>query len=352
MARGVGKALVQAAKLLSNPVGAVASVFRKKKGLKRGPTASSAGLVRRRYKKRGSAPRTKQVNDGQGNLRISKAIGYQPSKLSRGMEAKIRDMLQPANHHVIENSGNINAGNGRSVYTHFEMMNATDIDGVIAESSTVANKVNGKLHIQNATLQVMIRNQTTNLMTFRIYETICRRDVPDKIETFPGSGSEVDGTTQTVLDYGFNYQQTSQIVNSTIGGTLFQNPLFCSYYKILRVRTVQIGAGKCLNLTMSNLKARTINPMVYNLSDGDVLAGLTRNFVVQAIGSLVGTEGHSTSTTTGMINYDYMVSRKYAYNQPYWGEAKNTIASNVPQPEAPQYHINEYTGLPQVEQGA
>lgn len=349
MARGVGKALVQAAKLLSNPVGAVASVFRKKKGLKRGPTASSAGMVRRHYKKRGSAPRTKQVNDGQGNLRISKAIGRQPSKLSRGLESKIRDMLQPANHHVIENSGNVNMGNGRSVYSHFEMMNATDIDGVIAQSTSVANKFNGKLNIQNAKMQVLIRNQTTNLMTFRVYEYICRRDVPDKIETSPGSGIEEDGDTERVINRGFNYQQTFQINSESIGGTLFQNPLFCCYYKILKVRTVQIGAGKCLNLSMSNLKARTINPLVYNASDGDVLAGLTRGFVLQAVGSLVGSEGHSSVATTGFINFDYMVSRKYAYNQPYWGEAKNTLVSNVPTPEIPQYHINEYTGAPQIQ---
>jgi len=349
MARGVGKALVAAAKLLSNPVGAVASVFRKKKGLKRGPTAASAGMVRRRYKGRSAAGRVKQVNDGQGNLRISKAIGRQPSKLSRNMESKIRDMLQPANHHVIENSGNVSIGNGRTVYTHFEMMNATDIDDVIAQSSTVANKYNGKLNIQNASMHVMLRNQTTNLMTFRIYQTVCRRDLPDKIETAPGSGVEVDATTQAVIDYGFQYQQTHAIQNSSIGGTLFQNPLFCSYYKIQKVQTVQLGAGKCLNLSLSNLKARTINPLVYNASDGDVLAGLTRTLVVQCIGSLVGSEGHSSSATTGFVNFDYMVSRKYAYNQPYWGQAKNTLSTNVPQPDTPQYHINEYTGASQIQ---
>ena len=73
MSKYVGKGLVAAAKLLSNPVGAVASVFRKKKGLKRGPTAASAGLVRRRYKGR-AGKRVKIVNDGQGNVRLAKRL--------------------------------------------------------------------------------------------------------------------------------------------------------------------------------------------------------------------------------------------------------------------------------------
>lgn len=348
MAKGVGKTILAAAKLLSNPVGAVASVFRKKKGLKRGPTAASAGLVRRRYKGR-AAKRAVIVNDGQGNARMARKIGRQPRRLNKGLESKIRDMLQPTNHHLIEHSGNVSMTNGKSHYKAFEMMNATDIDEVIAQSSAVAKKYNGKLNIQNAKMQVMLRNQTTNLMTFRVYEYICRRDVPDKLETSPGSGVEEDGTTYTCLFRGWNYQQTAQITQESIGGTLFQNPLFCTYYKILKVRTIQIGAGKCFNLSMSNLKARSINPLVYNASDGDVLAGLTRGFVLQSVGSLVSSDGHSSTSTTGFINYDFVVSRKYGYNQPYWGEAKNTINSDVPQPVLPQYHINEYTGASQIQ---
>lgn len=351
MARTVGKTLLQTARLLSNPLGAVASVFRKKKGLKRGPTGASAGLVRRHYKKRGAGARVKQVNDGQGNVRMAERYGKQPKKLSRFMESKIRDMLQPANHHLIQNSGNVSANNGLSKYTHFEMMNATDIDDVINQSTAVANKVNGKLNIQNARMTLTLRNQTTNLVNLRLYEYICRRDIPDSIETAPGSGVTVNATTQSMIEYGFNYQQTHQIDYTSVGGTLFQNPLFTCYYKILKVRTVQIGAGKCLNLDMSMLKARTINPLVYNASDGDCLAGLTRGFVIQASGSLVGPEGHG-QPTTGFVNFDWFLARKYAYNSIYWSEAKNTVSSNLPSAIDPQYHINEYTGAPQVESEA
>lgn len=353
MARGVGKALVAAAKLLSNPVGAVASVFRKK-GLKRGPTAASAGLVRRRYKKRSTGfVRSKQVNDGQGNVRIAKSIGHQPRRLKHSLETKIRDMLNPANHHLVQESGNVNIQNSKSVYAHYEMMNAGDVDDVILQSgnSGSENKYNGKLNIQNARLQLTIRNQTTNLLNFRIYEYICRRDVPDKVETFPGSGVELDGTTQNIITVGFQYQKVHQIDSTSVGGTLFQNPMFCTYYKITKVRSVQLGAGKCMNLDMSMLRSRIINPLVYNASDGDVLAGLTRGFVIQASGSLVGPEGHGTPTT-GFVNYDWFCSRKYAYNQPYFSLAKNTITTTLPDPISPQYHINEYTGQAQVQADA
>lgn len=351
MARGIGKNIVAAAKLLSNPVAAVASVFRKKKTLRRGRTAASAGLVRRKYKGRASA-RPKLSNDGNGNIKMAKRIGRQPRRLNKSLEAKIRDVLNPANHHVIQQTGNVNISNGKCTYTHFEMMNAEDIDEVIAQAgnSGIATAYsNAKLNIQNAHLQLSLRNQTTNLVYLTVYEYICRRSVPDKMETVPGSGVEVDGNTKDAIEYGFNYQQVHQIDYNTLGGTLFQNPFFCTYYKITKVRKVMLGAGKCLALSLSNLKPRVINPLIYNNTDGDVEAGLTRGFVIQASGSLVGSEGHSSVATTGFVNFDWFCSRKYAWNQPYWAQGKNTYASNVPQPEAPMYHINEYTGSPQIQ---
>lgn len=355
MARGVGKALVQAAKLLSNPVGAVASVFSKKKALRRGPTAASAGMVRRYYKKRTTKLRPVISNDGNGNIKMAKKIGYQPRRLNKVLESKIRDILNPANHHVLQQTGNVNIPNGRCVYTHFEMMNAEDIDEVIAQSgpSGQANYTSGKLNIQNAKLQVHLRNQTTNLVYLTIYEYICRRDVPDKIQAYPGSVAEVDGNTEQVIRYGYNYQQVAvpgAVSAESLGGTLYQNPMFCSYYKIVRVRKVMLGAGKNMSLTLSNLRPRVINPLVYNATDGDVLAGLTRGFAIQASGALVSSEGHSSQVTTGFVNFDWFCSRKYAWNQPYWGNSKNTLASSVPQPEAPQYHINEFTGQSQIQQ--
>lgn len=351
MSKVFRKGVMAAAKLLTNPVGAVASVFRKKKGLKRGPTAASAGLVRRRYKGR-AAKRPVITNDGNGNIKMAKKIGRQPRPLGRAMESKIRDMLNPTNHHVIQQTGNVNVSNGKCVYTHFEMMNAEDIDEVIAQMgySGFTGYANGKCNIQNSHLQLNLRNQTTNLVYLTVYEYICRRSVPDKIQDNPTAPSvEIDGNTGNVIDYGFNYQQVHNITNQSLGGTLFQNPLFCVYYKITKVRKLMLGAGKCLSLTLSNLKSRVINQLIYNQTDGDVEAGLTRGFVIQASGSLVGSEGHSSVATTGFVNFDWFCSRKYAWNQPYLAQGKNTFATNVPQPETPQYHINEYTGAPQIQ---
>lgn len=350
------KAILQAAKVLSSPVSAIASVFRKKKGLKRGPTAASAGLVRRKYKKRSSAySAPKLANDGNGNLRMAKRIGTQPRRLNRGLESKIRDVLNPANHHSIQQSGNVHIDNGQCVYTHFEMMNGTDIDQVITQSNgTSASSVipfNAKINIQNAKMTVHLRNQTTNLVYLTVYEYICRRDVPDKIQIVPNQVPEVDGNTQKVIEVGFNYQQTAGINVSSLGGTLFQNPLFCTYYKITKVRKLMLGAGKNLGLSLSNLKARVINPLVYNATDGDVLAGLTRGFVIQASGALVGGSGDNMygQPTTGLVNFDWFCYRKYAWNQPWVGTAKNTLTSNLPADDKPWHHINEYTGVAQVE---
>ena len=72
-----------------------------------------------------------QKNDGQGNIQVFRKIGSQPKKLSSTLEAKIRDVLNPANHHVIQQTGNVHITPGKCVYTSFEMMNCEDVDEVI-----------------------------------------------------------------------------------------------------------------------------------------------------------------------------------------------------------------------------
>jgi len=288
---------------------------------------------------------------------LESKIRNQTKKLSSLLESKIRDVLNPANHHVIQQTGNVHITPGKCVYTSFEMMNCEDVDEVIDSATATSNpnniKENGKINIQNSTLQLTLRNQTTNLINMKVYEYICRRDVPDKMQEDPAAVAEVDGTTQNAITYGFNYQKGDQIKSDSLGGTLFQNPFFCTYYKITRVKNIQLGAGKVFNLNLSNLKARVINPLLYNNKDGDVLAGLTRGFVIQASGSLVGpSESVYGQPTTGVVNYDWFCSRKYAFNQPWMGMAVDTFASNVPQEIKNWEHINEYTGLPQVQQEA
>lgn len=352
------KKILNVAEMLSNPMGTASSFF-KPKGLKKGRAPASAGLVRRKYKKRSQAraPPSIIANDGNGNLTFAKKIGNQPKQLSSYLQSQIRDMLNPANHHVIQNTGNVNIENGQCVYTHYEMMNGTDIDQVIAQANgktEATQNINGKLNIQNAKLTVHLRNQTTNLVYLTVYDYVCRRDLPDEIQITPGSATEVDATTQAVIETGFNYQATAQVQSNSLGGTLFQNPMFCTYYKITRVRKLMLGAGKNLNFSLSNLKARVINPLIYNATDGDVLAGLTRGFVIQASGGLVGPTGEfrHNQPTTGLINFDWFCSRKYAYNQPWSGEARNTFQSNLPTDNQPWYHINEYTGVAQEEKEA
>ena len=326
---------------------------------------TSKGIRIVKGKKLGAPPRKRkeyQSNDGQGNIRYSHKLGHQPKRLGKLLESKIRDALNPASVHVIQNSGNTSVPNGQCYYTNFEMMNTEDMDQLIGIANTAGQSTsgapqdyNGKVNIQNAKLQLTLRNQTTNLVNMTIYEYICRRDLPDEIEQSPGSvAPEVPGTTANAIIHGFNYQAAgAQIQANSLGGTLFQNPLFCTYYKITKVKRVQLGAGKVLNMSLSNLKARVINPLIYNNKDGDVLAGLTRGFVIQASGSLVGpAENAQGQPTTGFVNYDWYCSRKYAYNQPWSGSGRNTFASNLPETVVPWQHINEYTGQPQDEEEA
>lgn len=336
------RGLVNVAKILTNPRTAVRTAF----GLKTKPrlNAKYAGALVRRYYKKGikavPVQRTKVVNDGQGNQRMAINHGKQHKRLNKNLENKIRDALNPMSSQLIQRSGNVTTNtHGQGNFTVFELGNADDIDKVItsaaANSTGVSKEYNGKLHIANCKMDVMITNQASNLIHFRLYEYIYRNDPPETMEPYPGAGATISADTQNIVTYGFNYNAGSAVppyvqTANQIGTTLFSNPYFCSYCKIIKVRNIQLGAGRSLKLTLLNNKDKVINPLVYYNSDSAAESGYTRGYVLQAMGSLLGGSGGDETVTTGLVSYDWVSIRKYQFNQPYDGKGHSYVDNTVP----------------------
>lgn len=270
-------------------------------------------------------PRNSVANDGQGNERLSATHGRRHKPLKRSMEHKIREALVPENTSLFESTQRMTTGRGRSSYTVFEVGTPADIDSCRANADGMIpapgldSAKNGKLHLKDCSMKLTMTNASSGLAYLRIYEYVSRKPMP----------SSLTGINDVVQN-GFGDNYTSQITNASLGGTLFANPRFCVYNKIVKVRTVQLGCGRSFEYNLSNKKSKVFNPIYdnafYNLSH----AGYTRGVVVQLFCQPVNYTNSGDIITSDDGKVDVIQLKKYHWSVLVFPMSGTFITTTVP----------------------
>ena len=259
--------------------------------------------------KQKAMPRRGPLNDGQGNERLGAKHGRALRPLNKSLEYKIREALVPENTSLTQQTSRMTASRGTSTYTAYEIGTCLDIDNCRSNANSqmpgtsLAASKNGKLHVKSAHMKLTMTNASSGLAYMRIYEYVARRSLPAGL-------TGVD----TVIQNGFGDQITSQITNTSYGGTLFNNPRFCIYYKIVKVKMVQLGCGRSFEYNLTNQKSRVFNPIydnsTYNLSH----AGYTRGIVVQTFGQPVSYSDAGDVITSDDVKIEVIQQRRYKWS--------------------------------------
>ena len=219
-------------------------------------------------------------NDGEGNKAMAVKYGKRQAPLKQGLEQKIRASLTPIDTLVRQSVGldqlsadlQLNFAEGK--YTVFEVANVEDVKMVMDKSLEAPANKDVQTYIKDYSAQVKLINQQNTVVNIRVYEYIARNDLPH--------GTYV--STQKLVEDGFEEETPHQVLQNTIGGTLFQNSAFCTYNKITKVRNVQLAPGKELVLTVNHQKGNKINSTLYE-ADNITRQYYTRGIVIQYIGS-------------------------------------------------------------------
>jgi len=120
-----------------------------------------------------------------------------------------------------------------------------------------------------------LKNQENCVCNLQIYEYIARRCLP----------TDVGSSTDAVVQNGFTANATHEIDASTLSGTLFNNPLFCVYNRIVgKPRNVMLPPGKEMTLSLSHLKGKMINPLTWNVGSEKTEQGYTRGYIIKCTG--------------------------------------------------------------------
>lgn len=219
--------------------------------------------------------------------------------------------------------------------------------------STMSKNINGyssnvnstlRFEQQNATLSHTLSNPTTGVLFCRVYECEPRGDVPYMTTIYTSIQSIIVNSDSDVGYAALDNDPT---------GTLFQNSLFVSLFKINRVRMLQMQPGEQKQVKLIDRRSHPIN--MERLNPSGATSGvqtyigfrlLTKFFVYQFWGSQADA---AASDTTGIeiaptkldwrsdIKYDYKWAQDYSTNVYSTGAYGTTTTPTF---------INEISGLP------
>ena len=282
-------------------------------------------------------------NDGQGNEKLGASYGRPPKALSRSLEYKIRMALNPLNHSVIQQTSRCTATRGASSYTVYEIGTPADIDSCRANAdgqmglnqngtTTLRESKNAKFFVKGCSMAMTMTNASSGLAYLRIYEYICRRSLPTSASS-----------TNSVVQNGFGDVGGGGQVNSTsYGGSLYNNPRFCVYNKIVKVRTVQLGCGRSFQYNLSIRKPKTFNPIYDNATFNQTHAGYTRGIIVQVYGQPVNYVTGD-AITSDDVKVDVIQQRKYHWSVIAFPMNGNFLSTNI-STDAGQLELIDATG--------
>lgn len=144
-----------------------------------------------------------------------------------------RRMLEPS-HYRVTTAARLTAAFGQQNATYFEYANQGDMQ-TPANQFAVSNFVQ-KVWYQKIYGTISITNQDKGNCHVTIYDLMCRRDLV--------SGNTLDPNSTWSLgltDTNGSSATTKSITN--LGVTPFQSPLFCQYYKVMKVSKFVLGQG-------------------------------------------------------------------------------------------------------------
>lgn len=267
-------------------------------------------------------------SDTQGNQMVFKRIGRPQPKLSRSMEQKVRKSLTAVNHQLFQDQGKIlQSSYGYGAYEVFELNDCPEVYDLMTQNG-ITPKRTGKFNIHDSSMEIIATNQTSYNYDIRVYEYVARQDLPATLDT--GTGTTVNPTTEWVVENGFSFMYAgNKPTQHALGTTLFDNPLFCSYYKIVGVRNVQLPAGRTLNLKMDCNRSRSINPLLWSQVDTVTDAGYTRGYVLQVRSQNVSSNEAGFPQSTGLISMPYVQLRRYNWTWLEPGTSKGQIEDNI-----------------------
>lgn len=163
--------------------------------------------------------------------------------------------------------------------------------------TTVTTNLSSRLYIKSACLDVQIKNTASTEMIVDVYTLLYRKTY----------GTATYADTESIFNGAFSELTTITAANSyDISMTVFENPTFCQYFKVLKKQEVLVLPGEIVSMQMKYGKDRLIeaNKVV---SDGAGMPKVTKIFWFMYHGPPDATAGPGSTpavaTSSGVLSW-------------------------------------------------
>ena len=276
----------------------------------------------------------------------SGVINFRHGKLRGGSNRGVANMMSkivPIQTHIMSSFGDIRQNtSGAASYTVFPFGIVQDLNDMLAKgyaaNGGVANGLtagySGKLSLHGYSAELILKNFVNAGVRMVVYECLARKD----IVIAPGY---VDSDSlNDMLQNGFlskAYVAAGNMAASQVDSTLYMNPDWCRWFKIVNQRELVLQAGEETTIRLCHGRQRTLNPIVLGTASGPTAApllgigGFTRCIVVKVYGDLIDNSANIDSVDFASFKLDYHIKRIYRWNSlPYGGQfISQTISAPV-----------------------
>lgn len=259
--------------------------------------------------------------------------GRNPKTLSTTFIDKIRDGLNPPKQYTNVVPSIILADEGKSEYQSFTLLTPNDIYAM-AFNAGISTDDNFKLSVSDSKLTLRLQNQSSANVTIRMYEFVSRYDLPDSLVN-----------VETVVEDGFITNEVdNEITDVKVGSSLYDNPQFVTYFKVMRDRTFVLASNKVVSLVCHDPKTMTINGQLINNALLKALRNITKGYVIQVVGQIANATDNLLVTTTTAAKVSAIATYEYSFKVPVFGQKGNFYAGGLVN-SANTTFINEATGV-------
>jgi len=207
---------------------------------------------------------------------------------------------------TISSSANTQGWGSLMLYTANMGTNPNNDLGRIASGvqGGTGNQLGTKYRFESACLDVLFRNKSSSTALVDIYTIYCRKDVPDNYESPYAVLTQLDATADQ------DTAGDTKIADNSIGFTPFHCPLFCSFFKVAKKRTLTLGAGAVSEIQMRDAKNRKLWGIDY--TGKSAMRGWTKGYLVCVRGAY---DSSVETPVTPAIELDTAYTRSYTLRE-------------------------------------
>lgn len=223
-----------------------------------------------------------------------------------------------------------------------------DLGAIGGKVSSNWNTRSQQFFLENAEQVVHFTNQGSAPIQLERYNCVCRKDLQDVI-----FGS--DDTNQPFSVALAQWSATQNFITTgdltSLGVDLFQIRGFVDHFKVLSKKLIQLGPGESISMKLRCGQGRKITSTYEGDDLGKLVAtaGLTylQVFKVYGLPSNDSTTKTSATVTSGQVQLDYIMTRRYTYTFVQDIESDMFGVNNLPASFAvAQDVMNEDTAAP------